>query len=180
MPRYLVLALSFAGAIAACSDADRSPTAPPPSLVSTGGQGLGNDPDRIRVFDHRTDPFTAAAAGCISEPVVLTGTVHYLLHAQDNPGERVHFTLHTNLQGVSGVGQVTGTRYRLSQEHNVTYNYSFLETSQFETNQIFRYRLVGQGPDNNFWINISFHLTVTPDGRITSTSTRAEARCAQD
>jgi hypothetical protein len=161
--------------LAACAGSEPGPTGPVPRL------GLGNDPDRIRVRDQRREPFTTAAFGCISEPLVVTGTVNYILHAQDNPADNVHSRLHTNLQGVSGIGSLTGTRYQFILVHNVTYNYvAFLDPPRFETNQVARFRLIGDRTNNNLWVNTSFHVTVTPDGKISSTRFEVEARCAED
>jgi hypothetical protein len=166
-----VTAFAFA---AACSSSEPlAPIAPIPQL------GLGNDPDRIRVRDQRREPFAMTVAGC-SEPVVVSGMSNFIVQDQDNPADNVHFRLHTNLQGVSGVGTLSGTRYRLVQAHNATLNYVFLESPRFETNQVARFRLIGNGPDNNTWINISYHLTVTPEGRITRTAFEATARCTED
>ncbi|MGQ0715209.1 MAG: hypothetical protein ACT4PJ_16040 [Gemmatimonadaceae bacterium] len=160
--------------LTACSGSEGSPTAP--------RLGLGNDPDRIKIFDQQRTPFTATvSASCNGEPVVVSGTMNTVSQAQDTPSDNVHFRLHTNLQGVSGVGAVSGNRYRLSQVHNVTYNYeAFLDPPRFETTQIFRYRLVGQRPDNNTWFNVGVNTTVTPDGRITSTWSEVEGRCGED
>jgi hypothetical protein len=168
--------ISMAVLLAGCSPSGPEATAPLPRL------GLGNDPDRIRVRDQRREPFTATVnASCNGEPVVVMGMANFILQAQDNPADNTHFRLHTNLQGVSGVGAISGDQYHLTQVHNATYNYvAFLEPPRFETNQVFRYRLIGQRPDNNTWLNVSLHLTVTPDGRISSTSFRLEQRCAED
>ena len=162
-----------------CSPASDGPIGPVPHFVAVG-PGPGNSPDRSRVRDQRREDFSLVVIGCISEPLVVTGRANFILQAQDNPADRVHFRLHTNLQGVSGVAQVTGTRYHLSEETNATYNYVFLESPKFETTQIYRYRLIGNGPLNNSWVNVSLHITITPDGTITSTFMRADARCAED
>lgn len=175
MERRLVCAVAAAVVLAACSDAE--------SALPTGPRfGRGNDPDRIKIFDQRREPFTATvSASCNGEPVVVTGQVNVVSQAQDNPADNVHFRLHTNLQGVAGVGAVSGAQYHLAQVHNVTYNYvAFLDPPRFETTQVFRYRLVGQRPDNNTWFNIGVHTTVTPDGRIASTWSELELRCGED
>ena len=179
MRSVATFALVTAGILAACAPAGDGPTGPAPRFIAVG-PGHGNSPDRIRIRDQRREPFTLVVSGCLNEPLVVSGSMNYILQAQDSPGDRVHFRLHTNLQGVSGVAQVTGTRYRLAEENNATYNYDFLETPQLETTQIYRYRLIGDGPDNNSWLSISFHLTITPDGTTSSTFTRAEARCRED
>ena len=179
MRSTVLFLLAAAGAVAACSPAGDGPTGPVPRFVAVG-PGEGNSPDRIRIRDQRREDFALVVVGCINEPLVVSGRINFITQAQDNPADRVHFRLHTNLQGVSGVGQVTGTRYRLSEENNATYNYVFLESPKFETTQIYRYRLIGDGPNNNSTIDVSFHLTVTPDGKISSTFMRADARCAED
>jgi hypothetical protein len=174
--RRLLSAFMAAALLAACSTAD---SVSGPSLP-IWAQGLGNDPDRIRVHEHHTEPFSAPAMGCV-EPMLVTGTVHVILYAQDNPADRVHYLSHTNLQGVSAVGQVTGTSYRLAQVFNAVLNYvAFLDPPKFETNQVFRYRVIGQRPQNNFWFDVSYHLTVTPDGRVSSSFIRVEGRCAEE
>src|SRR5688572_1509927 len=109
MRRYLVLSLLV---LAACSPDANAPVAPAPHFA-TVGPGKGNDPDRIRIFVHHQEDFTLVVAGCLSEPLVVTGTMNFTLQDQDNPGARAHFRLHANLQGVSGVTQITGTRYHL-------------------------------------------------------------------
>jgi hypothetical protein len=174
MSSRVVYGIVAALLLAACAQSERAPTAPLPLL------GLGNDPDRIRIRDQRREPFTLTVVGCLDAPIVVTGSVNYILQAQDNPADNVHFRLHTNLQGVSGVSATTGTRYRLAETFNATYNYVFLESPRFETTQIFRYRLIGDRPRNNSWVNISLHTTITPDGRISSTRSEAEAGCAEE
>ena len=169
----LVYGIVAVALLAGCAESDPTPTAPLPLL------GRGNDPDRIRIRDQRREPFTLTVVGCLDAPMVVTGSANYILQAQDNPGGNSHFRLHTNLQGVSGVS-VTGTRYHLAETFNGTYNYDSMEPPRFETTQIFRYRLIGDGPRNNSWVNISLHTTITPDGRISSTRTEAEAGCAEE
>ncbi len=175
MVRNTVLGVTAAVVLAACSPSEPQLTSPLPSL------GLGNDPDRIRIREQRREPFTTTGAGGCLEPIILTGMANFILQAQDNPAENVHFRLHSNLQGVSGVGALTGNRYRLAQVFNATYNYAEdLESSRFETTQIFRYRLIGQRPHNNSWVNISLHITITPEGRTSSMWSRVEAECGQE
>ena len=162
--------------LGACSGTEVAPAGPVPHL------GLGNDPDRIQIREQSQQPFTmTVSAACNQEPVLVSGTINTILQAQDNPAGNVHFRVHNNLQGVSGVGAVSGNRYHLTQVHNVTYNYvEFLEPPRFETTQIFRYRLIGQRPNNNTWINISVHTTVTPEGRISSSRAETDVRCGED
>jgi hypothetical protein len=161
--------------VAACAGSESAPPTGP-------RLGLGNDPDRIKIFDQRREPFTATvSASCNGEPVLVTGTMNVVSQAQDNPSDNVHFRSHTNLQGVSGIGLVSGDRYHLTQSFNATYNYeAFLDPPRFETTQIFRYRLVGPHPNNNTWFNIGVHTTITPDGRIASMWTEVEGRCGED
>ncbi len=176
MRRYLVFSLLIA---ASCSTGVDAPLAPAPNF-STVGPGKGNSPDRIRVWEHHREDFSLIVAGCLNEPLVVTGTMNFTLQDQDNPGERAHFRFHTNLQGVSGVTQITGTRYRLAQVHNATINNDTTDVMPLETTQVFRYRLIGSGPLNNSTIDISFKLTINANGTTTASYTRAEARCRED
>jgi hypothetical protein len=106
--------------------------------------------------------------------------MNFTLQDQDNPGERAHFRMHTNLQGVSGVTQITGTQYRLAQVHNATINNDTTDVMPLATTQVFRYRLIGSGPLNNSKVDISFHLTINANGTVTASYTRAEASCRED
>lgn len=174
--RHYMVTFAIAALVTACSGVD-APTSP---TLTPRLQGRGNDPDRIRVHEHHTEDFVAPALGC-TEPLIVTGTVNVILYAQDNPADRVHYLSHANLQGVSAVGQTTGTQYRLAQAFNIVLNYNaFLEPPTFTTNQVFRYRVIGQRPLNNQWFDVSYHLTVTPDGKVSSSFLRVEGRCAED
>ena len=176
MRRYLVAAVLVA---AACSPGADSPVAPQPRFIAVG-PGVGNSPDRIRVFTHRQEPFTLVVAGCLSEPLVVTGTLNFTHQAQDNPGGRAHIRMHTNLQGVSGVAQVSGTEYRLAQVHNATINNDFTDVMPLESTQLFRYRIIGSGPNNNSTVDITVKTTINANGEMTATFVRAEARCNED
>ena len=176
MRRCLVLTLLLA---ASCSPGADAPLAPVPHFIAVG-PGKGNSPERTRVWEHHQEDFTLVVAGCLSEPLVVTGTMNFTLQDQDNPGERAHFRLHSNLQGVSGVAQITGTRYHLTQVHNATINNDTTDVRPFETTQVFRYRLIGSGPLNNSTIDISLKLTINANGETTASFTRAVARCKED
>ena len=176
MRRYIVPSLLV---LAACSPGGDLPTAVQPNFIATG-PGKGNSPDRIRVWEHRTEDFTLTVAGCLSEPLVVTGTANFTLQDQDNPAERAHFRLHVNLQGVSGVSQITGTQYHLTQVHNATINNDATDVMPLETTQVFRYRLIGGGSLNNSMVDISFKLTINAEGTTTASLFRAEARCGED
>ena len=172
----VVLSLLIA---ASCSPGTDAPLAPAPHFAAVG-PGKGNSPDRTRVWEHSRQDFTLVIAGCLNEPLVVTGTMNATLQDQDNPGERAHFRFHTNLQGVSGVTQITGTRYHLAQVHNATINNDTTDVMPLETTQVFRYRLIGSGPLNNSTVDISFKLTINANGETTASFTRAEAKCRED
>ena len=163
----------------ACSPGGDVPTAVEPHFIAVG-PGKGNSPDRIRVWQHSQQDFTLVVAGCLSEPLIVSGSVNNTLQDQDNPGGRAHFRLHSNLQGVTGVTQITGTQYHLTQVHNATINNTFPEAIPFETTQVFRYRLIGSGPLNNSIIDISLKMTINANGETTASFFRAEAKCAEE
>jgi hypothetical protein len=176
MRRFLVSAVLIA---AACSPSADSPVAPQPHFIAVG-PGRGNSPDRIRVFEHRRENFSLVVAGCLSEPLVVTGTANFTHQAQDNPGARAHIRLHTNLQGVSGVAQITGTEYRLAQVLNATVNNDTTDVRPLEATHVFRYRLIGSGPNNNSTVDITVKTTINANGETTVAFVRAEARCSED
>ena len=176
MRSYVFAALLLA---AACSPTGDLPTSVQPHFIAVG-PGKGNSPDRFRVWEHSKEDFTLVVAGCLSEPLVVSGSVNTTLQDQDNPGDRAHFRMHTNLQGVTGITQVTGTQYHLAQVHNATINNTFPEVMPFETTQVFRYRLIGSGPLNNSMVDISFKMTINANGETTVSFFRAEAKCGEE
>jgi hypothetical protein len=107
--------------------------------------------------------FVPCAAGGAGEDVALSGDIHDLFAITFDSNGGFHATMHDNPQGVSGIGLTTGDKY---QGTGVTLSV-FNGKVGFETTFVNNFRIIGQGPGNNFLVHENFHITVHPDGTVT-------------
>jgi hypothetical protein len=105
------------------------------------------------------------ANGGAGEVVLLEGVLHIQNHLTIN-GNRLSLKTHAQPQGVEGTGTVTGDKYRgtgVTQEQDSTGIVGAAEIS-FINN----FRLIGQGPDNNFQVHQNIHVTIDANNFIRS------------
>ena len=104
--------------------------------------------------------------------VALSGPLHTLITLTIN-GNHVSGTTHFQPQGISGVGLDTGDSYQgagVTQDH-----FSF--NGQFNETFVNNFRIIGQGPNNNFTLRENFHLTINANGEVTSLHDNVSADC---
>ena len=104
--------------------------------------------------------FIPCAADGAGEVVFLTGTLHVLLRFTMDQAGGIHVASHFQPQGISGIGQTTGDKY---QGTGVTQD-EFNAKVGVEETVINNFRIVGQGPGNNFLIHENFHITFNANG----------------
>jgi hypothetical protein len=109
--------------------------------------------------------FIPCAAGGAGEIVVLSGDLHVLFHGTIN-GNRFVMKAHFQPQGISGVGLTTGDKYQATGVTQETFGGSFVN-GQFSDTFVNNFRIIGQGPGNNFLIHETFHVTVNANGEVT-------------
>ena len=105
------------------------------------------------------------ANGGAGEDVLLQGTLHTLFTFTIN-GNNVSGKSHFQPQGVSGVGLTTGATYRatgVTQDHFKT----SLQNEQANLTGVNNFRIIGQGPGNNFIVHDNFHFTINANGDLT-------------
>lgn len=107
--------------------------------------------------------FVPCAAGGAGEDVALSGNLHVLFSITFDSSGGFHAESHANPQGVSGTGLTTGDKY---QGTGVTRD-DFNGKVGFETTFVNNFRIIGQGPGNNFLVHDNSHVTVHPDGTVT-------------
>jgi hypothetical protein len=147
--------------LAACADAPTSPARPlPPETPSFAAAALTISQD----FPIDLFAFVPCAAGGAGELVELTGQLHDLFHITQNNAGGVVVRILDNPQGVSGVGLTTGTKYQGTGGTQQTFTAAVGETNTFVNN----FRVVGQGPNNNFVVHETAHLTVNANGTVTA------------
>jgi hypothetical protein len=117
--------------------------------------------------------FVPCANDGAGELVELTGTLHLLSHVTIDAQGGLHVKQHAQPQGVSGIGLTTGDRY---QGTGVTQS-QFNATAAVEETFINNFRIIGQGPDNNFLVHSTFHVTVNANGEVTTVVDNFSIEC---
>jgi hypothetical protein len=111
---------------------------------------------------------------CVPENVTLTGNLQIVNHTTVNADGTFHLVSHLNPQGLSGVGDVTGDKYQGS---GVTQNeFNITVGQQLTFLNIMRF--VGQGPGNNFTLELQVHVTVNANGQTTTVVDNSRADCS--
>ena len=111
--------------------------------------------------------FVPCADEGAGEFVELSGNLHTLTHVTEDSAGGVHLKVHFQPQGISGVGLTTGDSYRatgVTQEHINENSGGLPFTDTFVNN----FRIIGQGPGNNFLVHENFHITVNENGVVTA------------
>jgi hypothetical protein len=111
--------------------------------------------------------FVPCAAGGVGEVITVSGDLHILTHLTINDN---NFTLksHFQPQGISGSGATTGAKYQATGVTQSTQTGSFTN-ARFEFTFVNNFRMIGQGPGNNFLVHQNVHVTVNANGVVTAT-----------
>jgi hypothetical protein len=108
--------------------------------------------------------FVPCAMGGMGEFVQLTGTLHVLFVTVTDAQGGVLTKYHFQPQGVRGVGLTTGDKYQATGETQETIHVKVGFADTFVNN----FKIIGQGPGNNFLIHENLHVTVLADGTVTA------------
>ena len=112
---------------------------------------------------------------CAGEAVTLTGNLHILTHLTQN-GNNFVAKSHFQPQGISGTGDVTGDKYQATGVTQDIVRSSFVNGS-FTYTYVNNFRIIGQGPDNNFLVHDTYHITITPNGIVAVERASSSADC---
>ena len=80
---------------------------------------------------------------------------------------------HTQPQGISGQGLTTGDKYQATGVTQDQFNVTVGQEETFVNN----FRMIGQGPGNNFLVHETFHITINADGTVTTVVDNFGADC---
>jgi hypothetical protein len=168
--RLVPLALGVPALLLAGCDSPSAPStataASPPGLAATAFTDNASVPiDQV--------VFISCANGGAGESVTLSGTLHVLFHFTVNGAGQVTVTSQVNPQGVSGIGEITGSKY---QGTGVS---SSIATGRVgsQTTTINNFRIIGQGPGNNFLVHENLHFTVNANGTVTASVDNLSVAC---
>ncbi len=138
--------------------------APPPAFTYTESVKV---PTNIYV----TIP---CALGGKGEDVYLSGDLHIVSHITIDAGGGDHLEDHYQPQGISGVGMTSGARYQATgvtrygeNFRALPYNYTFVNN----------FRIIGEGPGNNYLLHETFHITVNANGELTASADNFGVDC---
>ena len=161
--RLGMITLLAGAALAACSDVPSTASVAPVASAETG-------------TSNSALAFNEVFGGC-TELIHVTGELHILFHSTLTSSGSVHFKSHFQPQGVKGTGLVTGTKYEATgvTQEEFNYNGPLPHTETLVNN----FRLVGQGPGNNFLVHENFHITISSNGvqQLITTTSASSAEC---
>ena len=94
----------------------------------------------------------------------LNGTLHDLFHVTLDGRGGFHLHALDNPQGVSGLGEMTGTTYRATGATKVSINGNV----GFELTYVDNFHIIGQGGGSKFWVKVLTHVTINANGTSTA------------
>jgi hypothetical protein len=109
--------------------------------------------------------FIPCADGGVGEVVDLSGELHTLISSSIN-GNNVSGKFHFQPQGISGTGETTGAKYQATGVTQQSFK-SSLQNGQTNFTFVNNFRIIGQGPGNNYLVHESLHFTINADGTMT-------------
>jgi hypothetical protein len=120
------------------------------------------------------DVFVPCANGGTGEVVHLSGQLHVLIDATPNAAGGLHLKEQAQPQGLSGVGLTTGDKY---QGTGVTQEELNLTPGAAEFTFVNNFRIIGQGPGNNYLVHEVSHFTINADGTVTANFDKLSVEC---
>jgi hypothetical protein len=150
-----------------------------PQPLSSGNKLLKNPPaityTENMIFPISQGVYIPCADGGAGEFVMLEGNLHVLFHITIN-GNNVSVKSHAQPQGISGTGMTTGDKYQGTGVTQSQFKGS-LQNGQFQFSSINNFRIIGQGPGNNFLVHSTFHITANANGIITAVADNFSVDC---
>lgn len=119
--------------------------------------------------------FVPCAAGGAGELVDLAGPLHTLISFTIN-GNNVSGYSHFQPQGIVGVGETTGDQYHATGVTQESFKTAFVNL-QANVTYVNNFRIIGQGPGNNYLVHETLHLTFNTDGTVTVVHDNFSAAC---
>ena len=106
------------------------------------------------------------------DTVHLSGSLHIVIDATGDSAGGSHITEHFQPQGVSGVDLTTGAKY---QGTGLTKAQAIVTASGANhLTVINNFKIIGQGPDNNYTVHTTLHLVTNANGDLTATVDNAK------
>ena len=137
-------------------------------VVATAGTVTAKFPTTLSVLV----PCAADGAG---EVLDLSGPLHVVLSITVN-ANHVHMNMLFNPQGVSGTGETSGEKYQATGETRDDVNADIVDYP-LNTAFVNNFKIIGQGPNNNFLVHQNLHVTVNATGTVTAVVDNTSVTC---
>jgi hypothetical protein len=114
---------------------------------------------------------------CTGELIVYSGTLHFNIRTTTDSGGSTHTGIHENIQ-VTGVGSF-GNTYLVNAEGNNQINWGFTSggNGAAESTTAINEEFVAKGSAPNFYVLDTEHITIAPDGTVTSEHSDFDITC---
>ena len=128
------------------------------------------------VTTNETIPYTGSLNNtCNGDVVTFQGNIHITNHMTTDASGGTHLKTHVNFQDVSGTGAPSGLSYTVRTTTNETVNDN--DGPQSEATIISTVKLITQGPEQNSFLQVVFHITVNANGVTTTTVDETKIEC---
>jgi hypothetical protein len=117
--------------------------------------------------------YVPCALGGMGEEVYLSGPLHILFSVTYGSSGSFVSKYLFQPQGISGTGVSSGDKYQATGETGETYTGRIGYQDTFVNN----FKIVGQGPGNNFMVHENLHITVNPNGTLTAYADNFSVDC---
>lgn len=118
------------------------------------------------VIAHVTIPVTGAIVyGCV-EPILLSGQLNVLVRTTTDAAGGIHFGIHQNAQGVSGIGLYFATPYRSTLAQNTVVIVP--GPPPVEMTDVLHLNLIGRGQGSDLHLRSRTHVTINANGEVTA------------
>jgi hypothetical protein len=148
------LALLGVAAFAIACDSPTSPRAPLKAPTTLSNAVLTND---------RFETVAGAFDACNGGIITVTATFHDVFGVTSDGAGGFHLKFHENVQG-QGSNSVTGVNYVAMEEINEEFNLA----AGLEETVTDHFNLIAKGSTPNEVLQFDFHITVTPNGDVSS------------
>jgi len=120
--------------------------------------------------------FVPCAAGGAGEVISISGNLHVLIAVTLDDTGGFHYKDHFQPQGLRGQGLTTGDKYQGTGVTQFQMNVS-AASLPYEFTYVNNFRMIGQGPGNNFTVHENVHVRVNADGTATAEVDNFKVEC---
>lgn len=156
----LILVVFFA--LAQMSFVSQKAVLPAPVEKRSGMKGPVTTFTENLVVPFSAEIFIACANNGAGDLVQFEGELHELVHVTINNNAAI-VKVHDNPQGLSAVGLNSGRKYQATGVSQRQFKASS-RNGQYEETYVNNFRIIGQGPGNNFIVHETFHIAFNATG----------------